>query len=234
MINKIQCRCYSCHHLSNKTRYQLFYYPNLTITVNWRSLGCGQNKTFEDVTFRTWGHFIDQKNNCLTKKQQRQWLLVAAQLSTLCTAQFNDCVIFFFSVHQLMSFVSFLRSWSNHFYPWIHCTKQCKWTEKETVILRKRSDLCSAYADWKCENLNFRCWQETPSLRWNAKHSLMVGWGAQQGFRKVSVLYSLRHTQKTHYDTSQEGKSLRCLWHDVYVPYVEHYASVGSRSICDL
>lgn len=98
MINKIQCWCYSCHHLSNKTRYQLFYYPNLTITVNWRSLGCGQNKTFEDVTFKTWGHFIDQKNNCLTKKQQRQWLLVAAQLSTLCTAQFNDSVWSFFSL----------------------------------------------------------------------------------------------------------------------------------------
>ena len=60
--------------------------------------------------------------------------------------------------------------------------------KRSQMIQGKHSDLCPAHRDWKVENLNLRCWQETPSLTWNAKHSL-CRWVELHGRDQKSLPY---------------------------------------------
>lgn len=158
------------------------------------------------------GHFIDEKNNWSKQSAKKMIVSCSRTINTVNSSVRWICVILVFLCASTDEFHFLTEDLIKLF---LSMNSQTMYKTMKTerkgnrLILRKHSDLCSAYADWKVEKLNFRCWQETPSLRWNAKHSLMVGWGAQRGFRKVSVFYSFGHTQKTHHDTSQEGKSLR-------------------------
>ena len=63
---------------SSFLKVNIFWFLSSSMAVNWLSLGCGQNKTFEDVvlcfgkhylTFlNIFWHSIDKTTNCLTDK----------------------------------------------------------------------------------------------------------------------------------------------------------------------